>query len=224
MYSSAIATDMMKSIHPRSDRPGSSNRANFTTRPTRSSSTTSDTSLTNPTIPYQDSDAWAFRVRIFHFILKPTAARSQMQHVSIPKLVALPSWLQDTITEIDTQILFVQYLLPSTVSLILLSLTVILQTRLIIKFLDMAPISLSAHVQHHRFLPGLVCQTQISPPLTNRKHFPHAAVPLIITIPAPCTIRISHSPHWRFPCCFRLSSKFFCSNQRGESPGYMRRV
>jgi hypothetical protein len=84
------------------------------------------------------------------------------------------------------QILFVQYFLPSTVPLIPLSLTALLKTRLNIKFLDMVPISLSAHIRHHRSLPELVCQTQ-TPPLTNRKDFLHTAIP--------CIIMTSYSTH-----------------------------
>jgi hypothetical protein len=91
--------DMMESIHPSSDRSGSSDRASYMTRRTRSSSTTSHTSLTNPTTPYQDSDNGRLGSRFS--ILKPTASRSQTPHVSIPKIMTLPSWLQDTIINLD---------------------------------------------------------------------------------------------------------------------------
>jgi hypothetical protein len=116
-------------------------------------------------------------------------------------------------------ILSVQYFLPSTVPLIPLSLTALLKTRLTIKFL----ISLSAHIRHHRSLPGLVYQTH-TPPLTNRKHFPLTATPCIITISCSMYDLDLRLPPWCFPHCFKLPPKFFCSNQRDENPGYMGRV
>lgn len=92
--------NMIESIRPRSDRPGSSDCGSFTTRRrTRSSSITSPTFPTNPTTPYQASDHG--RLGRKFSILKPTTSRSQVQDGSLPKILALPSWLQDTIAELD---------------------------------------------------------------------------------------------------------------------------
>lgn len=90
---------MVESIHPRSDRSGSSDHGSLTTRRTRSSSSTSPTSLMNPTTQYQDSDHG--RLGSSFSILKPTASESQTPHIPLPKVLALPSWLRDTITELD---------------------------------------------------------------------------------------------------------------------------
>lgn len=92
----------MESIHPRSDRSGSSDDRQWspTTRRTgRSSSVASPTSLTNPTTAYQDSDNGRLGSRFS--ILKPTAPNNQTLHASLPKVLSLPPWLQDTITELD---------------------------------------------------------------------------------------------------------------------------
>lgn len=90
---------MVESIHPRPDRSGSSDCGSFTTRRTRSSSSASYTSLTNPTIPYQDSDHG--RLGSKFSVLKPEATRNQTPQVPQPKIMTLPSWLRDTITELD---------------------------------------------------------------------------------------------------------------------------
>jgi hypothetical protein len=91
--------NMMGSIHPRSNRPGSSDSARSAARRTRSSSTTSRLSFTNPTAPYQDSDQG--RLGSGFSILKPEVPRSQIPQAAFPKILALPPWLQDTITELD---------------------------------------------------------------------------------------------------------------------------
>lgn len=89
----------MGSIHPRSNRPGSSDSASSTARRTRSSSSASRLSFTNPTGPYQGSDQG--RLGSGFSILKPEVPRSQTPHAAFPKILALPPWLQDTITELD---------------------------------------------------------------------------------------------------------------------------
>lgn len=92
--------NMMESIRSRSDRPGSSDSGGFTTRRTHSSSITSPSSLTNTTTPYQDTDHG--RLGSGFSILKLEVPRSQAPQSSLPKILALPPWLQDTITELDT--------------------------------------------------------------------------------------------------------------------------
>lgn len=91
--------DMMESIRSRPERTGSSCSESFTTRRTRSSSITSHSSLTNPTTPYQDSDHG--RLGTGFSILKHEVPKNQTPQVSSPKILALPPWLQDTITELD---------------------------------------------------------------------------------------------------------------------------
>jgi hypothetical protein len=91
--------NMMESIHSRSERAGSSDSGSFTTRRTRSSSITSPSFLTNPTAPHQDSDHG--RLGTGFSILKLEAPRSQTPQAPLPKILALPPWLQDTITELD---------------------------------------------------------------------------------------------------------------------------
>ena len=91
--------DMMESIRPRPNRQGSSDYGSSMTRRTRSSSITSPISLTNPTTQYQGSSHG--RLGSKFSILKPTVSRSQTPHVSSPKILALPPWLRDTITELD---------------------------------------------------------------------------------------------------------------------------
>jgi len=91
--------NMMEGIRSRSERAGSSSSESFTTRRTRSSSVTSHSSLTNPTTPYQDSDHG--RLGTGFSILKLEAPRNQTPRVPSPKILALPPWLQDTITELD---------------------------------------------------------------------------------------------------------------------------
>lgn len=90
---------MMESIRSGSERARSSDSGSFTTRRTRSSSITSPSSLTNPTAPHQDSDHG--RLGTGFSILKLEASKSQTPQVSLPKISALPPWLQDTITELD---------------------------------------------------------------------------------------------------------------------------
>lgn len=90
----------MESIHPRSRRSGSSDDCgSFATRRTRSSSITSPTSLTDPTTPYQDSDNG--RLGSEFSILRPTASISRTTRVSPPKILALPSWLRNTVTGLE---------------------------------------------------------------------------------------------------------------------------
>lgn len=89
----------MESILPTSDRPGSSDSGGFTTRRTRSSSITSPSSLTSPTTPNQDTNHR--RLGTGFSILKLEMPRSQAPQASFPKILALPPWLQDTVTELD---------------------------------------------------------------------------------------------------------------------------
>ena len=91
--------NMMESIRSRSERAESSDSGSFTTRRTRSSSITSPSSLTDPTTPHQDSDHR--RLGTGFSILKAEAQRSQTPQASLPKILALPPWLQDTIAELD---------------------------------------------------------------------------------------------------------------------------
>lgn len=91
--------NMMESIRSRSERAGSSDSGSLVTRRTRSSSITSRSSLTNPTAPHQDSDHGSLGT-VFS-ILKLEASKNQTPQASLPKISALPPWLQDTITELD---------------------------------------------------------------------------------------------------------------------------
>ncbi|KAF9784424.1 hypothetical protein BJ322DRAFT_848106 [Thelephora terrestris] len=90
---------MVESIHPRAKGSSSSDCGSAMTRRARSSSLTMPSSLTNPTTPYQDSDRG--RLGAGFSILKPMVSRSQTSHAPVPKITALPPWLQDTITELN---------------------------------------------------------------------------------------------------------------------------
>ena len=90
---------MMATIRSRSERTGSSDSGSLTTRRARSSSIPSPSSQTNPTSPYQNSDHG--RLGTGFSILKPEESRSRISQASSPKILALPPWLQDTITELD---------------------------------------------------------------------------------------------------------------------------
>ncbi|KAF9644604.1 hypothetical protein BDM02DRAFT_3190431 [Thelephora ganbajun] len=87
---------MMESVHPRSGRPEPSNSGSFATRRTRSSSITS---LTNPTTPYQEPDHG--RLGTGFSILKPEVPKNQPPQAPLHKILALPPWLQDTIAKLD---------------------------------------------------------------------------------------------------------------------------
>ena len=87
--------NMMESIRSRTGRSVSSDSGSISTRRTRSSSITSPLLLTTP---YQDSDHG--RLGTEFSILKFGAPKSQTQQVALPRILALPPWLQDTITEL----------------------------------------------------------------------------------------------------------------------------
>ena len=86
--------NMMENIHPRSDCQTTSDCGSFSTRRPR---ITTPSSLTDPTTIYRDSGHG--RLGAEFSILKP--AVSKVSHACFPKILALPSWLQDTITELD---------------------------------------------------------------------------------------------------------------------------
>ena len=90
--------DMMESIGSRSSRSVSSSSGSLTTRQTRSSSIASPSSFTNPSTTCQYSDHG--RLGTGFSILKPEVPRNQTLQVPSPKILALPPWLQDTITEL----------------------------------------------------------------------------------------------------------------------------
>ena len=89
--------NMMESIHPRADRRSSSDCGSSTARRTRSFSIPSPSSLTNPTTPYQDRG----KLGTGFSVLKSETSRNQTPGVSSLKILGLPPWLQDTITELD---------------------------------------------------------------------------------------------------------------------------
>ena len=88
---------MMESIHPRANRRGSSDCGSSTARRTRSSSIPSPSSLTNPTASYQDRG----NLGNGFSVLKSETLKNQTPEVSSLKILGLPPWLQDTITELD---------------------------------------------------------------------------------------------------------------------------
>ena len=90
---------MMESIRSRSDRSSSSDIGNSMTRRTRSSDIASPPTSSRPTAPYKDSDHG--RLGNKFSILKPGVPRNQTPQASFPKILALPPWLQDTVTELD---------------------------------------------------------------------------------------------------------------------------
>ena len=89
---------MMESIRSRAGQSGSSDSGSFTRRRTRSSSIASPSSFTSPTTPYQGSDQG--RLGTEFSVLKLEIPRSQTPQASLPKILALPPWLQDTINEL----------------------------------------------------------------------------------------------------------------------------
>ena len=89
---------MMESIGSRSARSVSSDSGSFTTRRARSSSIASPSSFTNPTNTHQDSDQG--RLGTGFSVLKHGVSKSQTPHATFPKILALPPWLRDTITEL----------------------------------------------------------------------------------------------------------------------------
>ena len=89
---------MMESIRSRAGRSISSDSGSSTKRRTRSSSITSPSSFTSPMTPYQDSDQG--RLGTGFSVLKLEMPRSQTPQPSLPKILALPLWLQDTINEL----------------------------------------------------------------------------------------------------------------------------
>lgn len=88
---------MMESIRSKSERTGSSDSGSCTTRRIRSSSIASPSSLTDPTTPHRNFDHG--RLGTGFSILKPP--RSQAPRAPLTKILALPPWLQDAVTELD---------------------------------------------------------------------------------------------------------------------------
>lgn len=91
---------MMESINPKSEFAGSSDSGSATARRTRSSSIATSPLLTNPTTPYRDSGHG--RLGTEFSILKPMMSKNQASQAPFPKILTLPSWLQDTITKLDS--------------------------------------------------------------------------------------------------------------------------
>ena len=89
---------MIESIRSGADRSIPPDSGSFTRRRTRSSSITSPSLFTSPTTPYQDSDQG--RLGLGFSVLKLRVQGSQTPQTSLPKILALPPWLQDTINEL----------------------------------------------------------------------------------------------------------------------------